>query len=278
MQLLRNRSLLTAQACICMLSFFLVSPAASAQTNGAAKADSAQTAPPAYDVMTIKPNNSGSGGTSYGGHDDSFMAQNLSLKMLLQYTYDLNEDSIVGIPSQLDSKRFDIKAKLSDPDLDALKKLSEKQGRLMLLPLLAERFQLKTHMETRPGSIYELVVAKGGPKFKPSADQTSRANGSLGTSSNGKSSKITANCMPIASLAKVLTDQIHQPVVDKTALAGNYDLTLQWTPDDRPASTDDNAPPSIYTAVQEQLGLKLQSAKAPVEVMVVDHAAMPSDN
>jgi len=140
---------------------------ASAQTASAPATASAQATPPAYDVMTIKPNNSGSGGTSYGGHGDSFMAQNLSLKMLLQYAYDLNEDSIVGIPSQLDSKRFDIKAKISEPDLDALKKLSEKQGRLMVLPLLTERFQLKTHMETRPGPVYELVVAKGGPKFKP---------------------------------------------------------------------------------------------------------------
>jgi uncharacterized protein (TIGR03435 family) len=253
-------------------------PISSAQTASTPATASAQATPPAYDVMTIKPNNSGSGGTSYGGHGDSFMAQNLSLKMLLQYAYDLNEDSIVGIPSQLDSKRFDIKAKISDPDLDALKKLSEKQGRLMVLPLLTERFQLKTHMETRPGPVYELVVAKGGSKLKPSTDQDSRANGSLGTSSDGKSSKITAKCMPISSLAKVLTDQLHRPVIDKTALTGNYDLTLQWTPDDSPASTDANAAPSIYTAVQEQLGLKLQPAKAPVEVLVVDHAAMPSEN
>ena len=251
---------------------------ASAQTASAPATASAQATPPAYDVMTIKPNNSGSGSTSYGAPGNRFFAQNLSLKMLLQYAYDLNEDSIVGIPSQLDSKRFDIEAKIVEPDLDALKNLSEKQGRLMVLPLLAERFQLKTHMETRPGPIYELVVAKGGPKFKPSEDQTSRANGSLGTSSNGKSSKITANCVPIASLAKVLTGQLHRPVIDKTGLTGNYDLTLQWTPDDSPASTDDNAPPSIYTAVQEQLGLKLQPAKAPVEVLVVDHAAMPSEN
>jgi uncharacterized protein (TIGR03435 family) len=264
--------LLATLACIPAITI------SSAQTVAVPAAASAEATAPAYDVMTIKPNNSGSGGTSYGGHGDSFMAQNLSLKMLLQYAYDLNEDSIVGIPSQLDSKRFDIKAKISDPSLDALKNLSEKQGRLMVLPLLTERFQLKTHMETRLGPVYELVVAKGGPKFKPSADQTSRANGSMGTSSNGKSSKITANCMPIAVLAKVLTDQIHRLVIDKTGLTGNYDLTLQWMPDDSPASTDDNAPPSIYTAVQEQLGLKLQPAKAPVEVLVVDHAAMPTEN
>jgi uncharacterized protein (TIGR03435 family) len=267
-----NNFLIPSLISICALSI------SSAQTASTPATVIAQAASPAYDVMTIKPSDPGSPGTSYGAPGDRFFARNLSLKMLLQYAYDINEDSIVGIPSQLDSKRFDIDAKIVEPDLDALKKLSGKQGRLMLLSLLTERFQLKTHMETRLGPVYELVVAKGGPKFKPSADQTSRANGNLGTSSNGKSSKITANCMPIASLAKVLTDQLHRPVIDKTGLDGNYDLTLQWTPDGAPVSTDDNAPPSIYTAVQEQLGLKLQPAKAPVEVLVVDHAAMPTEN
>jgi uncharacterized protein (TIGR03435 family) len=261
-----------------MLSCFLVSPAAFAQTNGAAKADSAQAAPPAYDVMAIKPSNPDSPGTSYGAPGDRFFARNLSLKMLLQYAYDLNEDSIVGIPSQLDSKRFDIAAKIVEPDLDALKKLSPEQGRLMLLPLLTERFQLKTHMETRPGSIYELVVAKGGPKLKPASDEASRTGIGMSINNNRYSSKLTANSQPIASLAKALSGQLHRSVIDKTALTGNYDFTLQWTPDGAPASTDADSAPSIYTAVQEQLGLKLQPAKAPVEVLVVDHAAMPSEN
>jgi uncharacterized protein (TIGR03435 family) len=228
--------------------------------------------------MTIKPNNSGNGNTSIGAPGNRFMAQNYSLKMLLQYAYDLNEDSIVGIPSQIDSKRFDINAKISDPDPVALKKLSPEQNRLMLLPLLTERFQLKTHMETRPASIYELVVAKGGPKLKPAADEASHKG--VGTSINwaGNGWKLTANGQPTAALAKSLTDQLHRLVIDKTALTGNYDLTLQWTPDGAPASTDADSAPPIYTAVQEQLGLKLQPAKAPVEVLVVDHAAMPSDN
>ena len=256
-----------------LISICAISISYSQSTNTPATA-SAQAAPPAYDVMTIKPSDPDSRSTSIGGLGDRFSAQNYSLKMLLQFAYDLNEDSIVGIPSQLDSKRFDIEAKISDPDLDVLKKLSPKQRRLMVLPLLTERFQLKTHMETRPGPIYELVVAKGGSKLKPSANKEC----GVSFNSNGNSSTITAKCQPMASLAKTLFAQLHRPVVDKTALTGNYDLTLQWTPDGAPASTDDNAPPSIYTAVQEQLGLKLQPAKAPVEVLVVDHAAMPTEN
>jgi uncharacterized protein (TIGR03435 family) len=82
----------------------------------------------------------------------------------------------------------------------------------------------------------------------------------------------------MAHLAKTLADQLHRSVVDKTELTGNYDLTLQWTPDSAPESAGADAPPSIYTAVQEQLGLKLQPAQAPVEVLVVDHAAMPTEN
>ena len=264
--------LLATLACISAISI------ASAQTAGAPAAASAQATAPAYDVMTIKPSDPGSPGTSIGGRGDSFMAQNYSLKMLLQYAYDLNEDSIVGIPSQLDSKRFDIKAKISDPDLDALKKQSPEQERLMILPLLTERFQLKTHMETRTGSIYELVVAKGGPKLKPATDEASRTGVGMSINWTGNNSKLTANSQPMASLAKALSGQLHRSVIDKTGLTGNYDLTLQWTPDGAPVSTDADSAPSIYTAVQEQLGLKLQPAKAPVEVLVVDHAAMPTEN
>jgi uncharacterized protein (TIGR03435 family) len=148
----------------------------------------------------------------------------------------------------------------------------------MILPLLTERFQLKTHMEIRSGSVYELVVAKGGPKLKLSEDQTNHSNGSSNIYNAGSKSNLTAKNLPIAMLAKVISSQLHRPVVDKTALAGNYDLTLQWTPDDAPESADANAPPSIYTAVQEQLGLKLVPAKGPVDTLVVDQAAMPSAN
>jgi len=265
---------LTTLACISAISI------SSAQTAGTPATASTQATALAYDVMTIKPNNYDNVGTTTGpgGYGDSFIARNITLKIFLQYAYDLSEDAVVGIPPQLGSKRFDIKAKISEPDLDALKKQSPEQHRLMILPLLTERFQLKTHMETRTGSIYELVEAKGGSKLKPSTDQAKHPNCYFNTSGTGSSSKLTAKCMPIAALAKVLTDQLHRLVVDKTALTGNYDLTLQWTPDDRPPSADSDSQPSIYTAIQEQLGLKLQAAKAPVQVLVVDHAAIPSEN
>ena len=266
--------LLTSLACICAISI------TSAQTAAAPAAASAQATTPAYDVMTIKPNVTGNGsiGFSLDSKGDHFVAHHVSLKQIMQYVYDLNEDSIAGVPTQFDTLRFDIEAKVVEPDLDALKKMNSEQRRAMLRPLVTERFQLKTHTESRILPVYELVVAKGGPKCKLSDDQTKLGWGDIGLYYNKSDIKLEGRGLPMAHLAKTLADQVHRTVIDKTGLTGNYDLTLQWTPDDRPASTDDNAPPSIYTAVQEQLGLKLQPAKAPVEVLVVDHAATPTEN
>jgi len=266
--------LLATLLCISAISI------SSAQTAGAPVAASAQATPPAYDVMTIKPNVTGSGsmGFSLDTKGDHFVAHHVSLKQIMQYVYDLNEDSIAGVPAQFDTLRFDIEAKVVEPDLDALKKMNSEQRRAMLRPLVTERFQLKTHTESRILPVYELVVAKGGPKCKLSDDQTKLGWGDIGLYYNRSDIKLEGRGLPMAHLAKTLADQVHRTVIDKTALTGNYDLTLQWTPDDAPASTDADSVPSIYTAVQEQLGLKLQPAKAPVEVLVVDHAAMPSEN
>ncbi len=252
----------------------------SAQTVAAPAAASAEATAPAYDVMTIKPNIIGNGSTAFSldTKGDHFIAHHVSLKQILQYVYDLNEDSIAGVPAQFDDLRFDIEAKVVEPDLDALKKMNSEQRRAMLRPLVTKRFLLKTHTESRLLPVYELVVVKGGPKCKLSEDQTKLGWGDIGLYYNKGDIKLDGRGLPMAHLARTLADQVHRTVVDKTGLTGNYDLTLQWAPDDSRASTDDNAPPSIYTAVQEQLGLKLQPAKAPVEVLVVDHAAMPSEN
>jgi uncharacterized protein (TIGR03435 family) len=266
--------LLTTLACIPAISI------SSAQTASTAATVSAQATPPAYDVMTIKPNVTGNGSTAFSldTKGDHFVAHHVSLKQILQYVYDLNEDSIAGVPAQFDTLRFDIEAKVVEPDQDTLKKMNSEQRRAMLRPLVTERFQLKTHTEFRILPVYELVVAKGGPKCKLSDDQTKLGWGDIGLYYNKSDIRLEGRGIPMVHLAQNLADQVRRTVIDKTRLTGNYRLTLQWTPDDRPASTDDNAPPSIYTAVQEQLGLKLQPAKGPVEVLVIDHAAMPSEN
>jgi uncharacterized protein (TIGR03435 family) len=261
-------------------------PALSAQANAVPIASVSQTedttAPlPAYDVVSIKSNHSGSGSRGTSTNNDSYTATNISLKNLLEDAYGIKEDLISGISGPIDSARFDIQAKVVDADPRA-KKLTGKQRRAMLLPFLDERFHLKAHTETRTLPVYELIVLEDGPKFKQSADD-SKQNG--GTSQNN--TELTAHGVSMASFASTLTNSVHRTVIDQTALAGLYDLALKWSPDDgsnQGASNRDGSTvltdsgPSISTAVQEQLGLKLKPAKGPVETLVVDHVEMPSAN
>jgi uncharacterized protein (TIGR03435 family) len=255
------------------LAFLLLAltlPLAHGQTSAAP-----ETKAPVYDVFTIKPNKSGSGSSGSHSHDDNFNATNISIKQLLQLAFGMRPDLISGIPGNIDSARFDIQAKVVDPDPEAFKKLTSKQIGEMLMPMLTERFDLKTHMETRTLPVYELVVVSSGPKFKPSPTDAKDA----GTSINGKRdhTDLKARSLTMALFADILSTQVPRTVIDKTGLAGSYDLDLQWSREDS-STTDTDSAPSIFTALPEQLGLKLQPAKGPVETLVVDHVEMPSDN
>ena len=263
---------LLAAACILVIAVVAGPQPARTQTPSA---PSAATAFIAYDVISIKPNNSGSGSSSSTSNDGRFSATNVTLKQLLQQTFDIKQDLISGIPGPIDSARYDIQAKIVDPNPAALKKMTRQQSSQMLLPLLTERFQLKTHIEVKTLPVYELVV-KGGPKFKPSKDQATK-DGDMSTNGSNTQVKITARKASMESLAKALSSRVDRTVIDKTGLAGNFDLDLQWSRDDNPDLGAD-APPTIFTAVEEQLGLKLQPGKGPVETLVVDHAEMPSEN
>jgi uncharacterized protein (TIGR03435 family) len=253
-----------------------VQPFARAQASSVPQAPSAETTAPAYDVMSIKPNRSGSGSMSMNSNGDRYSATNVSLKNMLQGIYDIKEDLIFGLPGPIDSARFDIETKIVNPDPDVLKKLSTQQRRMLLLPLLAERFQLKTHTEIRTLPVYDLVVLQGGPKFKQSSSANEHGGG-IGVNGSGKTLTLTAHDLPMASIAKALANPVHRTVIDRTGLTGNYDLTLHWSPEDS-SDTETDSAASIFTAFQEQLGLKLQPAKGPVETLVVDHVQMPSEN
>jgi uncharacterized protein (TIGR03435 family) len=248
----------------------------------------AQTSPatttPAFDVASIRENNTATDGRHHiysSPNDSHFRTVNLSVKDLLQFAYALPANQIVGGPAWLDSLDFDIDAK-AGPEIDArMHDLPSEQGRLikqqMVQALLADRFQLKAHQETRQLPIYSLVVAnpKAGPKFKPSeADGT--------TIDTGRSSiHVQGSDHTVDLLARQLALVLGRVVIDHTGIDGRYDLTLRWTPDDAaPAGSAAlaNAPPDIFTAIQEQLGLKLQPAKGPVPVLVIDQIAMPSPN
>jgi uncharacterized protein (TIGR03435 family) len=228
-----------------------------------------------YEVVSVRPSDPNCGGMSIRGGLDRFSARCTTLWGLIFNAYPLRPNlTLPGLPGWANSAPFDVEAKMDDATFAALKKLSPeeagKQRQQMLQAVLADRFKLKMHHESREGQIYNLVVAKGGFKLKEAP--ANEAGGGMSWSSKQiKGSKIS-----ISGLAFTLGDTLGRDVVDQTGLAGKYDITLDWTPDDQQGSAD--AGPSIFTAIQEQLGLKLVSVKGPVDAVIVDHAEKPSGN
>lgn len=254
----------------------IVVPSSLGQSGTSAPAASAAAKPPAYDVVVIKPNKSGSGSLDVDTNVDTYRAKNITVKSLLEDAYGIRRDLISGVPGPIDSAHFDVMAKIVEPDAAAIRKLTGRQRGSMLRPILAERFHLKAHTETRILPVYELIVVQGGPKFKHSADQKSNDTGTS-TQGSDRGIQLTARNISMASLASSLEGQVHRPVIDKTGLVGNYDVAMKWASDTVPSS-ETNPGPSIYTALQEQLGLKLKPTKGPVDTLVVDHVEMPSEN
>lgn len=207
-------------------------------------------------------------------------ATNVSLSTLIWWSFEIPESRILGAPGWTSTKRFDIEA-TADPSVDAqLEALTPDAGRRqkeeMVQALLADRFRLVTHTETRELPIYNLVVTKIGKKLGPIQES--------GTSINlGRGHLEVEGSNSVSLLAEQLSKVVGRDVVDNTGIAGRYDLKLQWTPDDSEASApggsaDDASGPSIFTALEEQLGLELKSAKGPVPVLVIDHVEIPSAN
>ncbi len=215
---------------------------------------------PHFEAAVIKPSKVADGSIS-NSFDNSgrFTATNTSLKLFILIAYQVRE--IEGGPAWMDSATFDITAK---PETAA----NKDQGRLMLRALLADRFQLKFHMETRELPILQLVVAKNSPHLAEGKDKFDSMSGRPGI--------LTGTAATMKHLAGNLSSVLGRQVFDKTGLPGYYDFKLEFTPEGTPP--DRTTGPSLYTALQEQLGLKVESAKGPVEILVIDHAEKPSEN
>ena len=243
-----------------------------------------QTAPPppqhqdsqttifAYDAVTIKPDPDGHG--FFKLSPDSFSMGGMPVWVLIRSAYGvLMEGQVVGLPAWARTEPIAVEAKMDLDTARALEKLPLmerwKQSQLMLQAILANRFALKAHRETRDLPIYELTIAKGGSKMK----QTTPDSG--GGNANYASGKVTAHEISIESLAANLSFAVGRVVVNKTGLEGGYDFTLDYAPDGADAS---DTRPSIFTALEEQLGLKLEPARGPVDVIVVDHIERPTAN
>ena len=143
-----------------------------------------------------------------------------------------------------------------------------------LIPLLTERFHFRAHLQPKTLPVYDLVVQRGGPKIKLSQEERKDSSWNM----NGKDTDkiLTAKSASMADLAQALADEVHREVIDKTGLQGAADITLKWTADE--AADQGGTVVSIFTAVEEQLGLKLQPSKGPVDTLVIDHAEAPSEN
>jgi uncharacterized protein (TIGR03435 family) len=233
---------------------------------------------PKFDVATVKANRSPDANNERGywkaakGDQVKITLRNGTLLTFIEQAFGMKEYQITG-PDWLKKERFDIVAIASHVNNDQL--------RPMLQELLKERFKLEVHRESKVLPVYALVPGKSGAKI-----QAVKAEGDSGVW--GGVGKLTVKKLSMAHFAETLSGQMDRPVLDMTGLDGVYDFTLQYTPETQPQVTGDGqspaapdlaAGPSIFTALQEQLGLKLESRKAPVEILVIDHAEKePTEN
>jgi bla regulator protein BlaR1 len=233
-------------------------------------------ATPKFEVASIKPSDPGVKGfrvqTAPGGR---FMASGVTAKFLIQQAFGVREFQILGGPGWLDTAKFDVTAKAEDGTEN------DRSGNsLRMRNLLAERFQLKFSRETREMPIYHLVVAKNGSKLKESTVGDDGRNMRMGRG------KIVVQGGGMPMLAVQLSQNLERTVLDKTGLTAGYDFTLEWAPGEQPLGPKDgDAPasnestgPTLFTALQEQLGLKLESTKGPVEVLVIERVEKPTEN
>jgi uncharacterized protein (TIGR03435 family) len=236
-----------------------------------------------FEVASIKPNAENDNrvmiGIQPGGR---FTATGVTLKELIGQAWNVREFQISGGPGWIGSERYDINAKAEGVG----ERIPREQLRPMLRALLEERFRLKVHEESKEMPLYALVAAKSGSKLAASAGEQPGPMIRMGRG------RLDVKNAPMSMLAQSLSQQLGRHIVDKTGLAGNYDFVLQWTPEPGqggggpfagPRSPDalppaDTTGPSIFTALQEQLGLRLEAQRGPVPVIVIDQVEKPSEN
>ncbi len=228
-------------------------------------------AEPEFEVATVKPTDPNWGSQGFHSQGHRISCDNETVITMISFAYNVHAKQIVGAPSWLGSDKYTIDGV---PDIEGVPNLKQMQG--MYRKLMADRFKLKLHVESRELPVYAITVAKGGPKLakslgdpKGQPDQT----GNWGGVYNGI--RFTNNDM--GDFARMLDYLLEKPVVDKTGLTGKFDFFLRWTSSEAPVS-DPAAPPNLFTAMPEQLGLKLDPVKAAADVLIIDHVERPSEN
>ncbi len=247
-----------------------------------------------FEVASIRPNTSGRDGGSVGRRGGMFVAANVPLTALLDYAYgppsgSLLKSQIIGAPEWANRDRFDIRAKLPNDGVN----VTVEQTKQMLQSLLQERFELKVHRETRDLPVYHLVLIKSGPKlsadqtppdprqlflqFASAGDQlTALPRGAMRMVTETSGVTLSGTAVPVSRVVSLLQGQSDRLILDKTGFTGLFDIHLVFTPV-AATSVEAESSVSLFTAIQE-IGLKLESAKAPVEVLVIGSVRKPSEN
>lgn len=223
--------------------------------------------PPAFEAVSIRRSLNGGLNTNISVSGGRLTVTNGSVKTMIRNAYDILAFQLAGEPRWLDTDMYDVVATTGRSD-----KIPADQLKLLLQSLLAERFRLRVHWETRETSVYALVPAKNGPKFQESSG-TQEPGINTHKEGPGKT-HMKGTREPLSILAANLGNQLGRIVLDKTGLHGVYDWTLEWDPD----VTADSTLPTLFTALQEQLGLRLEAQRGPMETLVIDSVGRPSEN
>jgi uncharacterized protein (TIGR03435 family) len=242
----------------------------------------AANANPAFEVATIKPSDPAHPEQIIALRGAEVITTNVTVHALINLAYWLHPKQLTGGPAWTESDKFDVAGKPDapgQPNVDQMK--------MMIQKLMADRFQLKFHYEKRDLPVYAITIAKTGAKLIQSQEDPKGIPG-WGSGRNPSGMIMTFRNSPMSQFTAVLQNSMDRPVVDQTGLSGRYDFSLNFTPDPAqaaliggpppPAADNPDAAPNLFTAFQQQLGLKLESTKAPVDVMVIDKVEKPSEN
>jgi uncharacterized protein (TIGR03435 family) len=242
-----------------------------------------------FEVASIKPSQPGNQIHGWRIESNRILIQNFTLSQIIMVTYGLKSATqLSGGPKWIDSQHFDIEAKVNETEAAKMQNLSEGQNdretMLMMRSLLADRFQLTMKRAARLVPIYALVLDKAGSKLTPSPtlpSGTPNARTAHSIHNDGNTEDLTAVATSMPGLADLLTGMPEcggRVVLDRTGLSGSYDFKLDWATDTGNGTTTNTPYPSLFTALREQLGLRLDPQKASEEVLVIDHVAEPSPN
>jgi len=262
-----------ALACAAVVA--VVGPAAAGAVGGAASsAGTFAQLLPAFDAISIRQNRSGD--SAGGGRitpDGGLLFRNSSIQELIVDAYSTQDGRVRGGPGWVSADKYDIDARTAGP-------VAIEETRLMLQSLLVDRFKLRTHWQTEELSGYALVVARGGPRLTLNADP--KCGGACGVTQS-ITGELTARKLPLSELAPRLERILGRPVVDRTGVSGDFDFTLRWAPDTtqfggRGQELSNDQRPSLIAALEEQVGLKLEATKVPVQFLVIDAIERPSEN